>query len=101
MALVDPTDGLFHCEVCSGILEQNDNAENVQGSQEVLTRLREQSQPIIALLKLTDNIVIPARYVMLNRLRAHSLTIFFFTIAIYSSHPVLERALMAVQEVCG
>ncbi|KAL1935050.1 hypothetical protein VTP01DRAFT_4190 [Rhizomucor pusillus] len=63
VALVDPTDGLFHCEVCSGILEQNDNAENVQGSQEVLTRLREQSQPIIALLKLTDNIVIPASYI--------------------------------------
>lgn len=61
MPLVDPTDNLFHCEVCSGLLEQNDNAENVQGSQEVLTRLREQSQPIIALLKLTDNIVIPAR----------------------------------------
>lgn len=32
------TDGLFHCEDCDAILEENDNAENVKYSQEVLAR---------------------------------------------------------------
>ncbi|KAG0187075.1 hypothetical protein DFQ28_006912 [Apophysomyces sp. BC1034] len=64
LSLVDPTDGLFHCEVCEQVLEENDNAENVKGSQQVLTRLREQSQPIISLLKQTDSLVIPASYIV-------------------------------------
>ncbi|KAJ8656668.1 hypothetical protein O0I10_007747 [Lichtheimia ornata] len=56
-------DGLFHCDMCSSVLEENDNAENVQDSQQVLTRLQEQSQPIISLLKQTDSLVIPASYI--------------------------------------
>lgn len=82
------TDGLFHCEDCDNVLEENDNAENVKYSQEVLARydcvglkssavlndqtvakcwihrLREQCLPIISLLKQTDSLVIPARYVI-------------------------------------
>ncbi|RUS21140.1 ubiquinone biosynthesis protein COQ7-domain-containing protein [Endogone sp. FLAS-F59071] len=60
LSFADSVDGLFHCEVCETVLEENDNAENVKGSQEQLSRLREQSQPIIALLKQTDTLVIPA-----------------------------------------
>lgn len=63
LSLVDMTDQMFHCDICDTILEENDNAENVKGSQKVLTRLREQSQPIITLLKQTDSIVIPSSYV--------------------------------------
>ncbi|KAI8378007.1 uncharacterized protein BYT42DRAFT_497717 [Radiomyces spectabilis] len=63
LSLVDMTDGLFHCDACEHVLEENDNAENVKGSQQVLTRLREQSQPIISLLKQTDSLVIPASYI--------------------------------------
>lgn len=82
------TDGLFHCEDCDSVLEENDNADNVKYSQEVLARyavikstldeleegkgigakfsfcrLREQCLPIISLLKQTDSLVIPARFV--------------------------------------
>lgn len=63
LSLVDMTDQMFHCDICDNILEENDNAENVKGSQQVLTRLREQSQPIITLLKQTDSIVIPSSYI--------------------------------------
>ncbi|KAI7870684.1 hypothetical protein BDF14DRAFT_1772704 [Spinellus fusiger] len=63
LSLVDPSDGLFHCEACNSVLEENDNAENVKGSQQVLTRLREQSHPIIHLLKQTDSLVIPSSYI--------------------------------------
>ncbi|KAI7906674.1 uncharacterized protein BX663DRAFT_427990 [Cokeromyces recurvatus] len=63
LSLVDMTDQLFHCDMCEHVLEENDNAENVKGSQKVLTRLREQSQPIISLLKQTDSIVIPSSYI--------------------------------------
>ncbi|ORY96821.1 hypothetical protein BCR43DRAFT_492323 [Syncephalastrum racemosum] len=55
-------DGMFHCEVCNTILEENNNTVNLQESQEELQKLREQSQPIIHLLKQTDTIVIPANY---------------------------------------
>ncbi|KAI9493237.1 hypothetical protein BDB00DRAFT_788096 [Zychaea mexicana] len=61
--LMDPTDGLFHCDACSEVLVENDNAESVQGSQQELTRLREQSQPIISLLKQTDTLTIPTNYI--------------------------------------
>ncbi|KAK4521201.1 uncharacterized protein ATC70_013146 [Mucor velutinosus] len=63
LSLVDMTDQLFHCDVCEHVLEENDNAENVKGSQQILTKLREQSQPIITLLKQTDSIVIPSSYI--------------------------------------
>ncbi|KAI8140706.1 hypothetical protein BJV82DRAFT_671442 [Fennellomyces sp. T-0311] len=63
VSLIDPTDGLFHCDVCSTPLIENDNSESVQGSQQELTRLREQSQPIISLLKQTDSLTIPANYI--------------------------------------
>ncbi|CEG64753.1 hypothetical protein RMATCC62417_01673 [Rhizopus microsporus] len=63
LSLVDVADQLFHCDQCETVLVENDNAENVKGSQQVLTKLREQSQPIIALLKQTDSIVIPSSYV--------------------------------------
>ncbi|KAI9475615.1 MAG: hypothetical protein EXX96DRAFT_486982 [Benjaminiella poitrasii] len=63
LSLVDMTDQLFHCDVCEHVLEENDNAENVKGSQQILTKLREQSQPIISLLKQTDSIVIPSSYI--------------------------------------
>lgn len=63
LSLVDMTDQMFHCDMCENILEENDNAENVKGSQQVLTRLREQSQPIITLLKQTDSLVIPSSYI--------------------------------------
>ncbi|KAI8382984.1 hypothetical protein BD560DRAFT_385717 [Blakeslea trispora] len=63
LSLVDMTDQLFHCDQCEHILVENDNAENVKGSQQTLTRLREQSQPIITLLKQTDSIVIPSTYI--------------------------------------
>ncbi|KAI8881314.1 hypothetical protein K501DRAFT_189305 [Backusella circina FSU 941] len=63
LSLVNMTDQLFHCDMCESVLEENDNAENVKGSQQVLTRLREQSQPIITLLKQTDAIVIPSSYI--------------------------------------
>ncbi|KAG2188925.1 hypothetical protein INT44_004067 [Umbelopsis vinacea] len=64
VGLISMTDGLFHCEDCDAILEENDNAENVKYSQEVLARLREQCLPIISLLKQTDSLVIPASYVI-------------------------------------
>jgi len=38
LSFTDSVDGLFHCEVCDTILEENDNAENVKGSQEQLSR---------------------------------------------------------------
>ncbi|KAI8362723.1 hypothetical protein EDC96DRAFT_444842 [Choanephora cucurbitarum] len=63
LSLVNMTDQLFHCDQCEHILVENDNAENVKGSQQTLTRLREQSQPIITLLKQTDSIVIPSTYI--------------------------------------
>ncbi|KAI9014539.1 hypothetical protein CLU79DRAFT_820571 [Phycomyces nitens] len=63
LSLVDLSDGLFHCDACEQVLEENDNAENVKGSQQVLTRLREQSHPIIHLLKQTDSLVIPSSYI--------------------------------------
>ncbi|KAI7851069.1 hypothetical protein BDC45DRAFT_446214 [Circinella umbellata] len=63
VSLIDPSDGLFHCDTCSAVLVENDNAESVQGSQKELTRLREQSQPIISLLKQTDSLTIPANYI--------------------------------------
>lgn len=63
LSLVDMSDQMFHCDMCDSVLEENDNAENVKGSQQVLTRLREQSQPIITLLKQTDSIVIPSSYI--------------------------------------
>jgi transcription initiation factor TFIIE subunit alpha len=63
LSLVDMTDNLFHCDVCDHILEENDNADNVKGSQQNLTRLREQSQPIITLLKQTDSLQIPTSYI--------------------------------------
>ncbi|KAL0081158.1 hypothetical protein J3Q64DRAFT_1756839 [Phycomyces blakesleeanus] len=63
LSLVNPSDGLFHCEACDFVLGENDNAENVKGSQQVLTRLQEQSQPIIHLLKQTDSLVIPSSYI--------------------------------------
>ncbi|KAI9274580.1 hypothetical protein BDA99DRAFT_431771 [Phascolomyces articulosus] len=63
VSLMDMSDGLFHCDVCASVLEENDNAESVQGSQKELTRLREQSQPIISLLKQTDSLTIPANYI--------------------------------------
>jgi transcription initiation factor TFIIE subunit alpha len=59
LSLVNPMDGFFYCEVCESVLKENDNAENVKESQQVLANLREQSQPIITLLKQTDSIVIP------------------------------------------
>ncbi|KAG1554561.1 hypothetical protein G6F46_006737 [Rhizopus delemar] len=66
LSLVDMTDQLFHCDQCDTVLDENDNAENVKESQEVLTKLREQSQPIISLLKQTDSIVIPSSYIYKN-----------------------------------
>jgi len=63
LSLVDMSDQLFHCDMCEHVLEENDNAENVKGSQQVLTKLREQSQSIISLLKQTDSIVIPEGYI--------------------------------------
>ncbi|KAI8991546.1 hypothetical protein BDF20DRAFT_812433 [Mycotypha africana] len=63
LSLFDPTDQAFHCDQCETSLEQNDNAETMKNSQQVLTKLREQSQPIITLLKQTDNIVIPSSYI--------------------------------------
>ncbi|RUS29568.1 hypothetical protein BC938DRAFT_480511, partial [Jimgerdemannia flammicorona] len=57
VSLVDMRDQMFHCEVCvDTVLQDNDNAKSVKG-------LREQSQPIIALLKQTDTLVIPASFV--------------------------------------
>ncbi|GAB5591539.1 hypothetical protein Unana1_06439 [Umbelopsis nana] len=64
VGLLSMTDGLFHCEDCDNVLEENDNAENVKYSQEVLARLREQCLPIISLLKQTDSLVIPASYII-------------------------------------
>ncbi|KAG2182385.1 hypothetical protein INT43_007315 [Umbelopsis isabellina] len=64
LGLQSMTDMLFHCEDCDGILEENDNADNVKYSQEVLARLREQCLPIISLLKQTDSLVIPASYII-------------------------------------
>jgi len=58
--LVDPTTLAFNCEVCNTELVENDNADNVKGSQESHGRLMEQSQPVISLLKLTDGMKIPA-----------------------------------------
>ncbi|KAI9256195.1 hypothetical protein BY458DRAFT_519646 [Sporodiniella umbellata] len=66
LSLVDMTDQLFHCDQCEQVLEENDNAENVKESQAILTKLREQSQPIITLLKQTDAIVIPSSYIYKN-----------------------------------
>ncbi|KAI9246184.1 hypothetical protein EDC94DRAFT_394026 [Helicostylum pulchrum] len=63
LSLVDLSDQMFHCDMCEHILEENDNAENVKGSQQILTKLREQSQPIITLLKQTDSLVIPTSYI--------------------------------------
>lgn len=63
LSLVDMSDQLFHCDMCEHVLEENDNAENVKGSQQILTKLREQSQPIITLLKQTDSLVIPSSYI--------------------------------------
>ncbi|CAO3682454.1 unnamed protein product [Umbelopsis vinacea] len=64
VGLLSMTDGLFHCEDCDSVLEENDNADNVKYSQEVLARLREQCLPIISLLKQTDSLVIPASYII-------------------------------------
>ncbi|RUP45848.1 hypothetical protein BC936DRAFT_147665 [Jimgerdemannia flammicorona] len=64
VSLVDMRDQMFHCEVCvDTVLQDNDNAKSVKGSEDQLSRLREQSQPIIALLKQTDTLVIPASFV--------------------------------------
>ncbi|KAK9679469.1 hypothetical protein K7432_016253 [Basidiobolus ranarum] len=59
-SLMDMTTFLFHCEICSNELRENDNADNVKTSEEFHSRLMEQSKPIIELLKLTDDLVMPA-----------------------------------------
>ncbi|KAI8332898.1 hypothetical protein BC941DRAFT_435691 [Chlamydoabsidia padenii] len=63
LSLVNPMDGMFHCDVCDNILKENDNEESVLESEQVLASLREQSQPIITLLKQTDSIIIPQGYI--------------------------------------
>ncbi|CAO3622031.1 unnamed protein product [Cunninghamella blakesleeana] len=64
LSLVNPSDGLFYCDICESVLVENDNAETVKESQQELARLREQSHPIITLLKQTDSIVIPQSYIV-------------------------------------
>lgn len=72
LSLVNMADQLFHCDMCEHVLEENDNAENVKGSQQVLTKLREQSQSIISLLKQTDSIVIPEGYIYKHGVRGRT-----------------------------
>ncbi|CAG8506139.1 4896_t:CDS:2 [Ambispora leptoticha] len=53
-------DMTFACDVCHSEIQQNDNANNLKGSEKLHARFMEQSKPIIDLLKDIDNIEIPS-----------------------------------------
>ncbi|OLY78470.1 Transcription initiation factor IIE subunit alpha [Smittium mucronatum] len=59
LSLLDFSTGLFKCEVCSGILEDNTTSESAIKSQETLSNLMDQCNPILNVLKQTDNLVLP------------------------------------------
>lgn len=52
--------GTFNCDVCSAELEDNDNAENVVGSQDRMQRFNRQMRFILEGLRRTEDMVLPA-----------------------------------------
>ncbi|PVU91820.1 hypothetical protein BB559_003978 [Furculomyces boomerangus] len=59
LSLVDFSTGLFKCELCSTVLEDNSASEVSLKSQEVLSQLMEQCRPVLDTLKQTDSLVLP------------------------------------------
>lgn len=51
---------LFECDLCGSEIEEHaEDSEKVKATQETLSRLMEQTQPIVRLLKKTDSLTIP------------------------------------------
>ncbi|OMH79384.1 Transcription initiation factor IIE subunit alpha [Zancudomyces culisetae] len=59
LSLVDYATGLFKCEFCSAVLEDNTKSELSTQAQQILSKLMDQCAPILNVLKLTDNIILP------------------------------------------
>jgi len=58
--LVDFVRGTFICDVCSGELVDNENAENVRGSQDRMQRFNSQMRFIREGLRKSEEMVLPA-----------------------------------------
>ena len=58
--LIDFMTGTFNCDVCSAELVDNENAENVIGSQDRMQRFNRQMRFILEGLRKTEDIVLPA-----------------------------------------
>ncbi|KAH9916967.1 TFIIE alpha subunit-domain-containing protein [Epithele typhae] len=57
--LVNFETGLFHCDVCGAELVDNENAENVVGSQDRMQRFNRQMRFILDGLRKTEDMVLP------------------------------------------
>ena len=57
--------GTFNCDVCGAELQDNENAENVLGSQDRMQRFNRQMRFILEGLRRTEGMVLPA-YVLLK-----------------------------------
>ncbi|PVV03204.1 hypothetical protein BB560_002333 [Smittium megazygosporum] len=51
--------GMFHCDICTAVLEDNAESEISIQSQETLSQLMEQCTPILNALKQTDSLILP------------------------------------------
>ncbi|PVU94426.1 hypothetical protein BB561_002558 [Smittium simulii] len=59
LSLVDFSNGLFICEICSSALEDNTVSDVSAKSQETLSHLMDQCGPILNALKQTDSLILP------------------------------------------
>ncbi|KAI0821884.1 TFIIE alpha subunit-domain-containing protein [Trametes gibbosa] len=58
--LFNPKMGTFHCDICGAELVDNENAENVVGSQDRMQRFNRQMRFILEGLRKTEDMVLPA-----------------------------------------
>ncbi|GJE85312.1 TFIIE alpha subunit-domain-containing protein [Phanerochaete sordida] len=58
--LIDFASGTFVCDICQGELVDNENAENVVGSQDRMQRFNRQMRFILEGLRKTEDMVLPA-----------------------------------------
>ena len=61
--------GTFNCDVCGAELVDNENAENVIGSQDRMQRFNRQMRFILEGLRKTEEMVLPACVFFLSSLR--------------------------------
>ena len=58
--LIDFMAGTFNCDVCRAELVDNENADNVRGSQDRMQRFNRQMRLILEGLRKTEDMVLPA-----------------------------------------